>query len=584
MAMTQRKTLQHRFSSLVRSAAYIGLLIMPLVFLPPQASSQTSTHQEVNHIECQSLPFPAQHELFDFDQLRPHARIDNFNGWLIGRIEVIILPIFNLHDTRENYTLYRFMNNIHSPTQADAIRRQLIFSQGDVLFSSAIAESERILRSSGYLSDAVILVRRVCGNKVDLAVITRELWTLLPKVFFSRKGGNNKIGLTIEDENVLGSGNTLTLQFIDDRERDTQSIRYQTKQLLGSRITLNTVYSNTTDGFEKKLKITRPFFALDSRWSLGLDLQSTALNETLEANGNKLDAFEHNQNDYHVYAGFSPGLQKGYTRRYTVGFTRTEDLFNTSENDSTTEPDDRILAYPWTKYSLIEDAFTTYQNLNALYRTEDIPTGVNTETVLGYASNTFNSEQSQWIFSLNIRNTPYKLQKHLLQMEVDVSGNWDRDTNDFQNTITKFKMNYYWLQTAKRRFFASLSYDYGLNLSKDQLLPLGGDEGFRGYPSEFFLGDRRLLVNLEQRYFFSPHLMNLFRFAGVIFFDIGQTTLSDNPSAGDNDFLASTGIGIRINSSKTSINRIIHVDLGFPLNKRSEIDDFQLQITSNSTF
>ncbi|NOZ54418.1 MAG: hypothetical protein GXP08_15015 [Gammaproteobacteria bacterium] len=555
-----------------------------MLVVPPYHIATADILQETDGIECQALNFPTQHELFDFETLRAHTRIDDFNGLLIRHIEVITLPIFNPNDTNENNALYRYVNNIHTPTQDDVVRRQLLFSQGEVLLSSSIAESERILRANNYLSDAVILPQRICGDKVDLAVITRELWTLLPKLFFSRKGGNNKIGLTIEDENMLGSGNTLTLQFLNDRERNSQSISYHTKQLFGSHVTFDTVYSDTTDGFEKKLQITRPFFALDTRWSLGLNLQENKFSETLEASGNEFNAFNHNQNHYRVFAGFSSGRQGGYTQRYSFGFTQTEDLFKVSENNTTIAPDDRILAYPWIKYFLIEDAFTTYQNLNALYRTEDIAIGINVAASLGLASNTFNSPLSQWIFSFNIHNVPYTLPKHLLQMKFEVNGSWDRDKDGFQNTITSLKLDYYWLLATKLRFFAGLSYDFGINLSSDKLLSLGGDEGFRGYPSEFFLGDRRLLVNLEQRYFFSPHFLNLFRFAGVIFLDIGQTKLSDNTNANDNDLLTSTGLGIRINSSKTNISRIVHIDLAFPLNKKDEIDDIQLQITSNSTF
>lgn len=555
---------------------------MAIQLLVPQPAMGETLTAKIDS-QCQQIELPGNKDLVDFTSMRTRYSMQQYSGINIGKINIVILPVFNLHDPDENNVLYRLINNIHTPTQHYVIRHQLLFKEGEALIPRLLAESERILRANGYLSDAIVLPHQRCADSLDLLVVVRDLWTLLPKLYLSRKGGNNKYGLTLENENVFGSGNTLFLEFIDERERDTKAAGYRTKHLFGSRITLDAVYSDTTDGIEKQLEVARPFYALDSSWSLGAKINEKIFEESLEAFNQDIQTFEHIENEYQLSAGFSRGLREGFSQRYSFGFTRTEDIFESPDNTSTI-PDERILAYPWASYSIIEDNFVIYQNLNALYRTEDIPIGLGFSSLLGYADDTFDSELSQWVFSLSYSDSPLAYDRHLIRTKLGIDGFWDRDVNNFANTVSTIDLTYYWLKTEKQRLYVGLSYDHGINLAQDQLLPLGGDEGLRGYPSEYLLGEQRFLVNLEHRYFFDAHYLNLFRFAGVIFFDMGQTMYSKNTVGEDSDLLTSTGMGIRINSSKTNISRIIHIDLAFPLNDKDKLDDFQLRITSSSTF
>ena len=534
--------------------------------------------------QCQPVDLPADQELANFGTLRALYSMSKYEGSVIGRIHIVTIPVFNEYDERENNAVYRFINRIHSPTQHYVLKRQLLFNEGDRLQVRLLKESERKLRDSNYLSDAVIIPHQICGETVDIIVVSRELWTLLPKLYFSRKGGDNKYGLILEDENILGSGNTLFLEFIHDRERDTTAVGYRTRQLFGTRVTLDAIYADTTDGINKKLEITRPFYSLDTHWALGAKLNERVFKESLEAFNQPIGDFRHFENEYQFTAGYSTGLVDNYTQRYTFGFTRSEDLFEPIGSNPVTVPTDRILAYPWLQYSIVEDNFSIYRNLNALYRTEDVPIGIEFSALLGYADKSFDSELSQWVFEISYSDTPLSFSQHLLKSNVKMEGFWDREIEDFVNTVSTVELSYYWLLAEKHRPFVRMTYDHGTNLTPDHLLPLGGEEGLRGYPNEYLLGDERLLINLEHRYFFEAHYLNLFRFAGVIFIDIGRTKFGDSNLGEDSELLSSAGIGLRMNSSKTNISRIVHLDLAFPLNEKDELDQYQLRITSDSTF
>jgi len=65
---------------------------------------------------------------------------------------------------------------------------------------------------------------------------------------------------------------------------------------------------------------------------------------------------------------------------------------------------------------------------------------------------------------------------------------------------------------------------------------------------------------------------------------MGKTGAGNNSILEDSKLLTSAGVGIRINSSKTNISRIIHIDLAFPLNEKDELSDYQFRITADATF
>ena len=533
---------------------------------------------------CRSISLPSLRELSDFEVMRQRYDLKQYEGMTIGKINVITLPVFNVYDPAENYAVYRFINDLHSPTMNYVIERQLLFKQGDSFTPRVIHESERILRNNTYLSDAIVLPHQVCDSTLDVLVVTRDLWTLMPKLFFSRKGGYNKYGLTLEDENILGTGDKLFLEFIHDRERDTTAVGYRTTQVFGNRVDLKATYSDTTDGQIKELKIVRPFFSLNTNWSLGFKANEIIFKESLEALNQDIGTFYHTENKYEISAGYSIGLQNGYTHRYSFGFSRELDLFESIDSNPLVLPTDRVLAYPWVQYTLIEDNFVIYHNLNALYRTEDVPVGAEVDVLIGYADETFHSELSQWVFDINYKDTPITVDKHILKSEVHITGFWDRNVSDYVNTVSTLELRYYGLLTERQRAFIKIAYDYGNNLSQDQLLTLGGEEGLRGYPPEFLLGDQRVLANFEFRHFFDVHYLNLFRIAGVLFFDMGQTKISNSAYGEDSNLLTSAGLGLRLNSSKTNIDRIVHLDLAFPLDEKEQVDNYEIRITSSSTF
>lgn len=533
---------------------------------------------------CEEVFTRTPQVLFDFDHLRAVTDLTRYEGLSFGTVEIIPLPIFNTLDPREDHRLYDFINSLHINTQPYVINHQVLIASGQPFSVQRIEESERILRENPYFQDVVIVPWRVCGDKVDMLVITRDLWTLLPKLSYSHTGGDTEWGIEIEDTNIAGTGTQLSFSYQAERERTTASVFYKHPHVARTRVVLAVRYGESTDGYDRGFELIRPFYSLDTRWAGGVTARELKLEESLEQSGELTNSFDHITNDYRVYVARSTGLVRNMVQRFWVGFTREEDLFERTDLTIAPPPSERVLAYPWVAISVSENEYTVYRNLNSLYRTEDIATGASANLLLGWADEAVNSGLNQWVVQSTFAGTAVKKPKHLWRLSSEIDAKWDRDARSIMNSMATVGTTYFHFTSDQWRQYAGLRYDHGKNLAQDELLPLGGEQGLRGYPAEFALGERRLLINLEQRYYFKTHLFNLFRFGAVAFFDIGKTWQEQGVIRAHPRLLRSAGIGLRINSSKTSIGRIIHMDLAYPLDEKDQVDPYQWTIKAEGTF
>ncbi|MCH8285071.1 BamA/TamA family outer membrane protein [candidate division KSB1 bacterium] len=89
---------------------------------------------------------------------------------------------------------------------------------------------------------------------------------------------------------------------------------------------------------------------------------------------------------------------------------------------------------------------------------------------------------------------------------------------------------------------------------------LGENTGLRGFLNREFIGDRRILINLENRVFSNYRLMSA-RFGGVLFFDSGKIW-NTGEGFDSGKWRTSMGIGLRLGIPKFS-QGIIRIDVAY---------------------
>ncbi|HEX3552116.1 MAG TPA: POTRA domain-containing protein [Thermoanaerobaculia bacterium] len=528
-------------------------------------------------------------------------------GSVIAEVHVVPHNIFDPGQDGENRRIFRLANLLHRTTRARVIERQLLFRPGDFFSPELVEESARLLRTNDYLYDVEMKPALRPDGKVDVKVVTRDVWTLTGGLSFGRAGGVNTTSFSAEDTNLLGTGKDLTVARIGTVDRVSNLIRFRDPNLAGSRLQLLASYAKNTDGDRQRFELERPFYSLDSRWAAGLRLFRDDRLEQLYTGGKVGTGFRHVNADAEVYAGLSPGLVNGTANRWELGFTWSRDDFTTSplfvpgpvfifKSLHSTQrllapPADRALAYPWVRFESIQDRYVVEKDLDRIQRSEDLNLGRHWNLLAGYSTPTFGGLGNRWILQGAATEGWRPAARQLVLAQLGVSTRWYR--NDAENLVAGGHVRWYARDFGDNLFYASLGADLAHRLDTEDQLLLGGDSGLRGYPLRYEAGDRRLLFTAEQRFFSDRELFHLIHPGAAVFFDVGRAWFVDAPvdkfqrfvQRTDGKVLRDVGLGLRLGSSRSSRGAVVHLDVAFPLDRSgASLQAVQWLVSTRDTF
>lgn len=505
-------------------------------------------------------------------------------GLVIGDITIDNQNIFNLQDPQEDKSLYRLADKLHIKTRPNVIRNQLLFHPGDPYSARLLEESERILRSARYFYDASVRPVAVHDGKVDVAVTTRDVWTLNPGISFGRHGGKNTGGIEIEELNAFGTGISLSAGHKVEIDRTETTFEVEDPHVGKSWWAVQGLYSSNSDGYRREFSGERPFYALDTRWAAGLSVFDDDRITSLYDLGEIVDQFNEHRRFAEGYGGWSRGLRDGWVQRWRFGATYDDSVFEPTPQwtGTSTVPDDRKLVYPWVEFDLIQDDYRKLRNRDQIDRTEDFHLGTRASLRLGWSDSALGSDRSALMFAAGLDHGTALSDSVTLLSGLGLGGRLESGT--FRNTLVGGALRYYNKQSSHFLFFTTLEATYGRNLDLDNQLLLGGDNGLRGYPLRYQGGDTRALLTVEQRYFSDWYPFRLFRIGAAAFIDIGRTwgeAPVNTPSLG---LLKDVGVGLRIGNSRSGLGNVIHVDVAFPLDGDPSIKNVQFLVETKQRF
>ena len=202
-----------------------------------------------------------------------------FEGKVIQQVTIKKLPIFgpSVNDTtrRPSNWLLRTGNALHFQTRDWVIRKNILFSEGEVVDPDVLYDNERLLRSLSYIRDARIHIVPVPGSpdEVAIEIVTQDVF---PLSFDAGRGPLSSYFLAVQNNNIFGIGHRLTSEALY-RSDGTPALGYEgtymVENVKGSFINASVTgaYSDFRRGVGFSLQ--RPFFTPDIRWAGGLDLQ-----------------------------------------------------------------------------------------------------------------------------------------------------------------------------------------------------------------------------------------------------------------------------------------------------------------------
>jgi outer membrane protein assembly factor BamA len=551
------------------------LLTASLVILAPPLHAQTrdndSAPAPVRAPEPE-IPIPSSAELEE-------------RGAVIGDIIFLNQDIFDESDPRENNKIYRLANQLHIKTREATLRAQLLFKSGDPFSWRVLRETERNLRRLDYLFDAHIRPIRWDGTRVDVAVATRDVWSLQPGISYTRKGGAESSSFEIEEENLLGYGKSLAIARSKDEERTSLLVQWRDLNMWGSRWRDDLVYSSNDDGHIRSAFFQRPFFSLDTHWSAGFGGRDERRVDPRYDLGEVIDEFRHDIASVDVSGGLSNGLIDGWTRRVVAGYRYIREEFASEPGrlPPLELPPDRTLSYPWVGMHWIEDEFIETQNLNQIGRTEDLYYGTSYRLELGWSAETLGATSDAAIVTA-AAGTAFRWDddRHSLFLTTGASGRVA--SGDIANGLLNGNARYYWRWDPKRVLYASLDGTTTDDLDPEDQLLMGGDTDLRGYPYSYQAGTGRMQFTLEQRFYTDWFPFRLFHVGGAVFFDAGRTWGRGIGGAESLGWLKDAGLGLRLGNARSGFGSVIHLDVAFALDATEDIDEVQFIVETKRSF
>ncbi len=504
------------------------------------------------------------------------------SGAVIGEIRIFAGNVFDPLDPAENRRLFKIANRLHWITREKVIRRQLLFRPGDAFSRRVLEESERLLRDNRYLHEVSIQPVRYDDQRVDVEILTRDVWTLVPTISFSRKGGVDSTRFELLDSNFLGSGKDLRLLHKKNIDRTSSSLRYRDSNLLGGRGRLELEYTDSDDGDLRSLHLWRPFFSLDSRWAASFQALSFDRIDTLYERGEITAHFRHSQTHFEVSGGYSRGLLDGQTSRWRIGATFLRDRFSPADElpGPMPLPEDRELVYPWIAFESVTDRYVELENLDLIGRTEDLALGRRLSARLGWSTDLFGGDGERLIYAGTYEQGWSRQEGRTLLLSAGLSGRWGEE--GIENLLAGAEVRYYRRNFGRHILFGRLKVDGSHRQDGETQLLLGGDSGLRGYPLRFLDGDRRILINLEQRFYTDWQPLRLVNVGAAIFFDAGWAGFA--ASEDSRRVLTDVGAGLRLGLTRSGRGKLIHLDLAIPLDADPSIESLQWLISTRETF
>lgn len=514
----------------------------------------------------------------------PPATILEAEGARIGEVIVRGNPVFDLDDPRENRRLYRLANRLHVPTREAAIRAQLLFTPGERFEQRRVEETERNLRSLRFLQEPEIRPLRYHDGVVDLEIRSRDAWTMSPSVSFGRSGGANHTGIEFEDTNFLGFGKFVQAGVGSDVDRTTTSLEWRDPNVFGSHWRSTARFADSTDGGGFELGLARPFYALDTRWSVGASALADESVERRYSLGTIVDGYRRDQREANVYGGVSSGLRDGVVHRWLGGFRYDSARFSASPLVPSTVnlPSDRVLSYPYVRFESLRDGYAVARNHDNIGRTEDMDFGTRISVELGWSSPSLGANRSALVFEI-AASRGFRLDGgQELFFSSSVAGRFE--SGSVRDGLAKARARYFWRTSQNTLFYSGLLVEAGHALDADHDVVLGGDTGLRGYPLRYQAGNGRAVFTLEERVFTNWYPFNLFHVGGAAFVDVGRTWGDASIRVPDEGLLKDFGVGLRFGNSRSSLGNVIHLDFAFPLDKSASARSMQILIGTKTSF
>lgn len=431
-------------------------------------------------------------------------------------------------------------------TKASFIRKQLLFAEGEPLDPEILYETERALRRLGIFRG--VAVKSEGGH---VTVETQDAWTLLPRLSFSSRGGVVTYDFGLTDANFLGTGRQFGVRWAREADRISKSIYFQDPQFLRPYTFLTVRLEDLTDGEATVFGLDRPFYELRTKYAARALYSRTSKETTLYGGGDTVAKWRTSDKEALLEGGLA--LSSDSSRAYRAyAFAHFVDTVLEPGSYGPPPPPGAPRRFFFVGLGLEREGrrWIKVRQADRLDRDEDFNLAPSFRLDAAFSPAVWDAENATRVRFSGAVGTL-------------VPGGFARITSTFstrlrsgfENAVVNVDARVYHVRphvTLVGRLGAVLGY----RLDAEKQVEMDGATGLRGYRLHAASGTKRVVANLEARFFFLSDILKLFSLGGVAFADEGF--LKGPP---DDEHFTDVGLGLRIGLARASTSTVIRMDL-----------------------
>jgi hypothetical protein len=499
----------------------------------------------------------------------------------IRRIRVVRRDIFDTHIPDEDKKVFRLVNALHVTTKESAIRAQLLFKEGDIYNADLAKESERAVRGILRLRNVRVTPVPVDAGTVDLLVSAQETWTTEPVFSLSGVGANLNLKAGVRERNLLGFGKKASLFYRKTDGIISREVSYEDPALLGTPLAMDAEYQDREDGTLRFLSLRKPFRSSITPWFAGGEFTDDKSElRQLDNLGNDVGLVRSELWEAGGSAAVSAWSTTKVIRRPGLGYKKrkesTEVILGTAAARSDLY---HIFSVQWGWERV---RFLTVNHIDQYDRDEDFTLGPSLNFSAGFSRHKWvrGSENANFFEGRFVQGRTFGL-SHFGQFTLTGKGKYQ--TERWRAAVAGAELKYFNHFQPRQTLALHLGWETIVNPGPADQLLLGGDTGLRAYKVNQFAGNKKLLLNAENRFFVIDDILSFMSLGAVVFGDAGYVWAAGR-SPRMKDVKADFGTGLRFYLNRTSVGHVLRLDVAYAAKRVKEQERIVLSFGSSHAF
>lgn len=509
-------------------------------------------------------------------------------GKRIGKIQFLRLDVFgpSVQDTtrKAKSALEKAGNNLHTRSDLNNLRKNLIIKTGDILDAETLYENERIFRTLPRIRDArfILLPDTLNPEIVNLLLITQDRFSI--GVSGVVEGSRSAKG-QIYNRNFFGLGHEISVSLVGHLAKQPYlgfETFYKINNINGKFVNFSVGYYNTYRNEGASAQFEKPLIRTADKWAYGISGYTFARTSELpefirEFRGSDLRYKQINlwgarnfqlgpENNPHSQITLSLHVADRNFRERPLPFPGEDQYFADSRA--------AFAGFTWSQRSFIPDKLIYGYGI-----TEDIPEGFKNELVVGFDNNENGERIYGHLFLSNgnfLRNKPGYLYVYGGASTYYSHNRYSQGLIEAgMNLISGLRGN----GNARFRHFLRADYMLGLNRFSIENLSFQKNDLIRGFDSRQISGKERLNLSLESVYFQRKDFYR-FNIAIFTFIDVGILGDTKKPIFREK-YYTGFGAGLRLHNESLVLKTIL-IRLGFYPNHPDDVGLLGLLITEQT--